>query len=214
MILYSYFRSSAAFRVRIALNLKGLAFDHASVHLLKDGGQQFSDAYREINQTGLVPTLGVGDQFLRQSLAIIEYLEEAYPDPPLLPAEPLDRAYVRSIALDIACEIHPQNNLRVLNYLKDNQNISEIERMSWYRHWIMVGFQSLEAGLSREARVGNLVYGDQPTIADLCLVPQVFNARRFDIDLSLFPIISRVADYAMTIEAFRLAAPALQSDAE
>jgi maleylacetoacetate isomerase len=214
MKLYSYFRSSASYRVRVALALKGLPYEYAPVHLLKGGGQQLSPVYRELNSDGLVPTLEDGPQVLTQSLAIIEYLNELHPEPPLLPAAPADRAYVRSVALQVASEIHPVNNLRVLQYLKRRFNISEEQKSEWYQHWIDVGFSSLESRLKSEPRVGDYVFGSAPTIADLCLVPQVWNARRFEIPLNRYPIISRLAANAMKLDAFRQADPAAQPDAE
>lgn len=214
MKLYSYFRSSAAYRVRIALNLKGLDYEYAPVHLLRDGGQQLKPEYRELNPDGIVPTLIVGDDVLNQSLAIIEYLEETHPEPPLLPRAPVDRAFVRAIALQVACEIHPLDNLRVLKYLKHQVKTPDDVKDAWYAHWVEAGFESLEKRLASDRRVGALCFGDTPTVADLCLVPQVFNARRFKIDMSRFPTIERIADHAGQIDAFQRAAPAQQPDAE
>jgi maleylpyruvate isomerase len=214
MKLYSYFRSSAAYRVRIALNLKGLDYDYAPVHLLREGGQQLKPEYRELNADGIVPTLVDGDDVLTQSLAIVEYLEETHPEPALLPRNPLDRAFVRSVALQIACEIHPVDNLRILKYLKHQMKAPDEVRDAWYRHWIESGFASLEKRLSSDNRVGALTFGDTPTIADLCIVPQVWNARRFNIDLTPYPTIVRIADRADQIEAFAKAAPSQQPDAE
>lgn len=214
MKLYSYFRSSAAYRVRIALNLKGLGYEYAGVHLLRDGGQQLKPEYRALNPDGIVPTLVDGDDVLTQSLAIIEYLDETHPEPPLLPRNPSDRAFVRSVALAVACEIHPIDNLRVLKYLKHQLKVPDEAKDAWYRHWIETGFASLEKRLAGDRRVGALTFGDTPTIADLCIVPQVFNARRFDIDLSPYPTIERIADNANQIDAFQRAAPAQQPDAE
>jgi maleylacetoacetate isomerase len=214
MKLYSYFRSSASYRVRIALALKGLPYEYAAVHLLRGGGQQLASVYRELNPDGLVPTLEDGPQVLSQSLAIIEYLDELYPDPPVLPSAPADRAYVRSVALQVACEIHPVNNLRVIQYLKKRLSISDEQKSEWYQHWIDVGFGSLERRLSSEHRVGDFVFGRTPTIADLCLVPQVWNARRFEIPLNRYPTISRLAANAMALDAFAQAEPSKQPDAE
>jgi maleylpyruvate isomerase len=212
--LYSYFRSSAAYRVRIALNLKGLDYEYAPVHLLRDGGQQLKPEYRALNPDGIVPTLVDGDEVLSQSLAIIEYLEETHPEPPLLPRAPADRAFVRAIALQVACEIHPLDNLRVLKYLKHQVKTPEDVKDAWYAHWVETGFTSLEKRLAGDQRVGALCFGDTPTVADLCLVPQVFNARRFKIDMSRFPTLERIADHADQIDAFQRAAPAQQPDAE
>ncbi|AYZ66368.1 maleylacetoacetate isomerase [Burkholderia multivorans] len=214
MKLYSYFRSSASYRVRIALHLKQLPFDYVPVHLLRDGGQQLKDEYRALSPDSLVPTLVDGDAALQQSLAIVEYLDETHPEPPLLPKAPLDRAYVRSIALQIACEIHPLNNLRVLKYLKHMLQVPEEAKNDWYRHWIEAGFATLEARLANDPRTGRLCFGDTPTLADICVVPQVFNANRFAIDTSRFPTIQRIYDYAMTLDAFKAAAPGAQPDAE
>lgn len=214
MKLYSYFRSSAAYRVRIALNLKGLDYEYAPVHLLRDGGQQLQPDYRALNPDGIVPTLVDGDDVLTQSLAIVEYLEETHPEPPLLPRAPADRAFVRSIALSVACEIHPLDNLRVLKYLKHQVKAPDEVKDAWYAHWVESGFEALEKRLSADKRVGAFCFGDTPTVADLCLVPQVFNARRFKIDLGRFPTIERIADHADTLDAFQRAAPAQQPDAE
>ncbi|WP_175877546.1 maleylacetoacetate isomerase [Burkholderia sp. BCC0097] len=214
MKLYSYFRSSASYRVRIALNLKQLPFDYAPVHMLRDGGEQLKDAYRALNPDGVVPTLIDGDATLQQSLAIIEYLDETHPEPALLPKQPVDRAYVRAVALQIACEIHPLNNLRVLKYLKHTLKVPEDAKNAWYRHWIEAGFDTLETRLANDPRTGKLCFGDTPTLADVCLVPQVFNANRFSIDTTRFPTIQRIVDHAATIDAFKAAEPGAQPDAE
>ncbi|MDB5835326.1 MAG: maleylacetoacetate isomerase [Caballeronia sp.] len=214
MKLYSYFRSSAAYRVRIALNLKGLAYEYAPIHLLRDGGQQLKPDYRELNPDGIVPTFIDGDNVLTQSLAIIEYLDEMHPEPALLPGTPLDRAFVRSVALQIACEIHPVDNLRILKYLKHTLKVGDEAKDAWYRHWLESGFESLEKRLANDSRVGKLCFGDTPTLADLCLVPQVYNARRFNLDMSRYPTIERIADHAAQIDAFARAAPGQQPDAE
>jgi maleylpyruvate isomerase len=214
MKLYSYFRSSAAYRVRIALNLKNLAYETMPVHLLRSGGEQLTAEYRKLNPDGVVPTLVDGDVVLQQSLAIIEYLDETHPQPPLLPSDPADRAYVRAVALQVACEVHPLDNLRVLRYLKHQLGVSEEAKNAWYRHWVENGFDSLEARLASEPRVGKLVFGDEPTLADLCLVPQIFNAQRFNIDTQRYPTIQRIYDYASGLDAFARAAPGAQPDAE
>ena len=214
MKLYSYFRSSAAYRVRIALNLKGLGYDYAPIHLLRDGGEQLKPEYRELNPDGIVPTLVDGDDVLTQSIAIIEYLEETHPEPTLLPGSALDRAFIRSVALQVACEIHPVDNLRVLKYLKHTLKVGEEAKDTWYRHWLESGFSSLEKRLANDPRVGALCFGNTPTLADLCLVPQVFNARRFNLDMSRYPTIERIADHAGQIDAFARAAPGQQPDAE
>lgn len=214
MKLYSYFRSSAAYRVRIALNLKGLDYDYAPVHLLRDGGEQLKPEYRELNPDGIVPTLVDGDDVLTQSIAIIEYLEETHPEPALLPGTALDRAFIRSVALQVACEIHPIDNLRVLKYLKHTLKVGEEAKDTWYRHWLETGFSSLEKRLANDPRVGKLCFGNTPTLADLCLVPQVFNARRFNIDMSRYPTVERIVDHAGQIDAFARAAPGQQPDTE
>ncbi|MDR5853489.1 maleylacetoacetate isomerase [Caballeronia sp. LZ062] len=214
MKLYSYFRSSAAYRVRIALNLKGLDYEYEGVHLLRDGGAQLKPEYRALNPDGIVPTLVVDGDVLTQSLAIIEYLDETHPEPPLLPRGASDRAFVRSVALQVACEIHPLDNLRVLKYLKHQVKVPDEAKDAWYRHWVETGFESLEKRLATDSRVGKLTFGDTPTIADLCIVPQVFNARRFGIDLAPYPTIERIADFANQIDGFMRAAPAQQPDAE
>ncbi|KAA0178696.1 maleylacetoacetate isomerase [Cupriavidus cauae] len=212
--LYSYFRSSAAFRVRIALALKGLPFEYVPVHLLKDGGQQLSEQYRALNANALVPTLLDDDHALSQSMAIVEYLDETHPEPALLPGTALDRAYVRALAQSIACEIHPLNNLRVLKYLKHTLGVSEEAKDAWYRHWIEIGFDGLEATLTREGKAGRFCFGDTPTLADICLVPQVFNAQRFQVGLEPYPTIVRIFDACMELPAFQQAAPKAQPDAE
>ena len=214
MKLYSYFRSSAAYRVRIALNLKGLAYEYAPIHLLRDGGEQLKPDYRGLNPDGIVPTFIEGDNVLTQSLAIIEYLEETHPEPALLPGTPLDRAFIRSVALQIACEIHPVDNLRVLKYLKHTLKVGDEAKDAWYRHWLESGFESLEKRLANDSRVGKLCFGNTPTLADLCLVPQVFNAQRFNLDMSRYPTIERIANHAGQIDAFARAAPGQQPDAE
>ena len=214
MKLYSYFRSSAAYRVRIALNLKGLPYDILPVHLLKDGGQHCAPDYTERNPDALVPTMTLDDgSVLHQSLAMIEYLEEVHPTPSLLPGTALDRAYVRGIAQHVACDIHPVDNLRVLGYLK-RLGVDDEARNAWYRHWIEVGFTSLETRLAKSARAGLFALGDTPTMADACLVPQIFNAHRFKVDMTAFPTLQRIYEHAGTLDAFARAAPAAQPDAE
>jgi maleylpyruvate isomerase len=210
MILYDYFRSSAAFRVRIALNLKGLAYERRFIHLRK--GDQRAPEYRGKNPQGLVPTLEVGGRHLTQSLAIIEYLEERHSHPALLPAGAEDRAWVRSIALAIACDIHPIDNLRVLQYLAKKLDVAEPARDDWYRHWIREGFEAIEAQLA--GRSGRHCFGDTPTLADVCLVPQVFNSQRLSLDLAPYPRIRAIHESCMALPAFADAQPSRQPDAE
>ena len=214
LTLYTYFRSSASFRVRIALNLKGLPYESVPVHLVRDGGQQLLPEFRALNPDALVPVLLDGGQTLHQSLAIIEYLDEIHPTPALLPKAALDRAQVRALALDVACEIHPLNNLRVLKYLKHELKVPEEAKNGWYRHWIELGFASLEKRLSASSHTGDFCFGDTPTMADCCLIPQIFNAQRFDVDLSPYPTIRRIHAHCMTLDAFSKAAPGAQPDAE
>lgn len=214
MKLYSYFRSSAAYRVRIALNLKGLAYETVPVHLMKDGGQQLSDSYRSLNPTALVPTLVDGEFAVGQSMAILEYLEETHPSPALLPADARGRARVRAIAQTIACDIHPLNNLRVLKYLKHQMGVGEEAKNAWYRHWIAQGLAAVEAMLAAGPETGRYCHGDQVTFADLCLVPQLFNARRFGCDESAFPNIARIDAACAELAAFQQAAPSNQPDSE
>lgn len=213
MNLYSYFRSSAAYRVRIALNLKGLAYRTLPVHLLRDGGEQHRPAYRAVNPAGLVPALEDRGHTLTQSLAILEYLEEQYPQTPLLPQGSADRARVRAIAQSIACEIHPLNNLRVLQYLTDNLGLGEEQKNAWYRHWVGEGLGAVERLLADDPRTGAFCHGDRPTLADCCLVPQVFNARRFGCKLDAMPAILAIVARCQSLEAFQRAAPEHQPDA-
>jgi maleylacetoacetate isomerase len=210
--LYTYFRSSAAFRVRIALNLKGLAYEPAFVHLPK--GEHRDASYARLNRQGLLPTLDDGGVLLNQSLAIIEYLEETRPAPALLPKDPAGRARVRSLALLVACEIHPLNNLRTLQHLRRALGQDEEQIKAWYRHWIADGLAKLEAELAQTKGTGRHCHGDSPTVADCCLVPQVFNAKRYDSDLAPYPTVMRVFDACMKLDAFERAQPSKQPDAE
>ena len=212
MILYDYFRSSAAFRVRIALGLKGLAAERRFIHLRK--AEQRSPAYLAINPHGFVPMLVDGTACLTQSLAIIEYLEETHPEPPLLPGSPEERAWVRSVALAVACDIHPLNNTRVLGYLEHSLGLEQQARDAWYRHWIGEGLAAIEKMLAARPGRGTICLGALPTIADLCLVPQVFNAQRFKCPLDGVPKIMSVFDACMRLPAFDLAQPSKQADAE
>lgn len=213
MILYDYFRSSAAYRVRIALNLKGLDYEQVPVDLVR--GEQSAESHRAKHPQGLVPALDIGNgAVLTQSLAIIEYLNEVRPEPPLLPGEAVDRARVRALALAVACEIHPVNNLRVLKYLTGPLEASEDSKLGWYRHWVAEGFEGLEGMLAGSIGPGRFCHGDAPTLADVCLVPQVFNARRFECDLTPFPHIQRIAAACEDLSAFRQAEPGRQPDAK
>jgi maleylacetoacetate isomerase/maleylpyruvate isomerase len=212
MKLHNYFRSSASYRVRIALNLKGLAFDYIPVHLSRDGGEQFTPAFRSVNAEALVPVLRSGGDTLTQSLAIIEYLDEVYPDPPLLPATAGGRARVRSLAQAIACDIHPLNNLRVLRYLTGSLGLSDEVKNVWYRHWVALGLEALEARLSTEPATGRFCHGEQPGLADCCLVPQLYNARRFQCDLSTYPTLLAIEDHCQALDAFLQAMPDRQPD--
>lgn len=212
LTLYTYWRSSAAYRVRIALAYKQLAATQIPVHLLKDGGQQKADAYKALNPAMLVPTLQHDELTLNQSLAIIEYLDATYPEQPLLPRDAAKAAVVRALALDIACDIHPLNNLRVLQYLTGTLGLSEQQKTDWILHWLQQGFQALELRLTQTA--GLYAVGDQVTLADLCLVPQVYNALRFQLDLSPFPIIQRIYQQCLTQPAFIAASPEQQADAQ
>jgi maleylacetoacetate isomerase len=214
MKLYNYFRSSASFRVRIALALKGLDYEYASVHLVKGGGEQFAAEFRAMNPAALVPVLDDDGIVVTQSLAIIEYLDETRPQPPLLPADAAGRARVRAIALAIACEIHPLNNLRVLGYLSKTLSVSDEQRNTWYRHWVETGLATVEAVLAGDAHTGLCCHGDTPTLADICLVPQIFNAQRFKARLDHVPTVMRIHEHCLTLPAFAKAVPALQPDAE
>lgn len=210
MKLYTYFRSSAAFRVRIALNVKDLRYESLFVHLAK--GEHRGPEYAKVNPQGLLPTLELDNGIrLNQSLAIIEYLEDKYPRPPLLPSDAVGKARVRGLAALVACEIHPLNNLRVLQHLKRSLGQSEEQVNAWYRHWIADGLAKLEAQLDPKAK---FAYGDAPTMADCCLVPQIFNAKRYDCNLASYPTTMRVFEQCMRLEAFDRAQPAKQPDAE
>jgi len=212
--LYTYFRSSAAYRVRIALNLKGLAYEAIPVHLLLSGGEQHGAAFVDQNPAHLVPVLEDATLVLTQSLAIIEYLEETYPTPALLPGRAAERAKVRAVALAIACDVHPLNNLRVMQYLGGNLGASEEARSAWSHHWIELGFSALERHLAESGSGGSFCYGDTPTLADCCLVPQVFNARRAKCVLDGYPTLMRIYENCIRLPAFERAAPGAQPDAE
>jgi maleylpyruvate isomerase len=212
--LYSYFRSSAAFRVRIALNLKNIAPNYRFVHLLKDGGQQHAPTYARVNPQELVPTLVHDGHAIGQSLAIMEYLDEVKPEPPLLPKDPASRARVRQLAYAVACDIHPIDNLRVLNYLRKPMGHNDDEVMAWFTHWIDLGLGAIETMLSGSSETGRFCHGDTPTLADICLIPQLANARRGRTNLDAFPTVKRIEAACFELPAFDNAQPQKQPDAE
>ena len=212
MQLYNYFRSSASFRVRIALALKELPYEYIPVHLTKS--EQLKPPFADILPTRLVPVLRDGDVRLSQSLAIIEYLDETHPEPPLLPAGALGRARVRALALDMACEIHPLNNLRVLRYLVKEMKVSDDDKNRWYKHWIEIGLEAVERQLLADPQTGRFCHGDAPTLADITLVPQIFNAQRMDCRLDHFPTVMRIFDACMRVPAFERSQPSACTDAE
>ena len=214
MKLYTYFRSSAAYRVRIALNLKGLAYEAVPVHLLRGGGEQLGEAYRAVNPSALLPALDDDGAIIHQSLAILEYLEELHPHTPLLPADALGRARVRALSQTVACDTHPLTNLRVLKYLQGPLGLSDEVKLEWYRHWLGEGMAMLEAHLAGAPQTGRYCHGDTPTLADCCLVPQVFNAQRFEVDLAPYPTLARIHAQCEQLPAFQLAHPSRQPDAE
>jgi maleylacetoacetate isomerase len=209
--LYSYFRSSASFRVRIALALKGLPYDYVPVHLLKS--EHLKPPYDTMLPAHLVPLLKDGDALIGQSIAIIEYLDETHPQPPLLPADALGRARVRALSLDIACEIHPLNNLRVLRYLVHEMKLSEDDKTKWYRHWVGTGLETVEHQLAHSPATGRFCHGDVPTLADVLLVPQIFNAQRMECPLDKLPTVMRVFGECMQLDAFTAAQPSACPDA-
>ena len=214
MRLYTYFRSSAAYRVRIALNLKRLDYTSVPVHLLRGGGEQLTDQFAQRNAARLVPVLEDGDTTLTQSLAIIEYLEETHPAPALLPAGAAARARVRSLALGIACDIHPLNNLRVQRYLKSSFGLDDAQRDDWTRHWIALGFEAAERTLATDSQTGSFCHGEYPTLADCCLVPQIANSQRVQLPLDAYPTLRRINENCLRLRAFTDAAPSAQPDAE
>jgi maleylpyruvate isomerase len=213
MKLYTYFRSSAAFRARIALNLKGIDYESIAVDLRPAASAQRAPEFLALNPQGLVPALVDGNDTLAQSLAIIEYLDEIHPEPPFLPRAPLDRARVRALALAVACDMHPLNNLRVLNYLRSPLGHNDDAVNDWYRHWIASGFQALEAEVRRASTDGKHMFGSAVTLADICIVPQMYNARRFKCDLGLYPTLHSICAHLESLPAFAKAVPEAQPDA-
>ena len=213
LVLYSYWRSSAAYRVRIGLNLKRLAYEIVPVHLVRDGGEQRTEDYREINPQQLVPVLQHGQRRLRQSLAILDYLDEVWPDRPLLPATARGRQRVRALAQVVACDIHPLNNLRVLQYLGGEWNVPQPERDAWARHWMAEGFSAFEQLLADNPATHEFCDGQAPTVADCCLIPQLYNARRFGLDLAPYPTLLRIEAACLALPAFDAARPERQPDA-
>ena len=214
LVLHNSFRSSAPYRLRIGVHLKGLPFEYVSVHLNRDGGEQFKPAFSARNPQHLVPVLSDGGDDISQSLAIIEYLDETYPDVPLLPSAPLARARVRALSLAMACDIHPLNNLRVLKYLTGPLGADEGAKAAWIEHWHKAGLTALEAKLASDSERGRFCVGDTPTMADCCLVPQLFPARRFGMDLAPFPTLLAIDAACQALPAFQLAHPARQPDSE
>lgn len=211
--LFSYWRSSAAYRVRIGLNLKGLSYEIVPVHLVRDGGEQHGVEFRKANPQGLVPVLQHGQRMLRQSLAILEYLDEVWPQPALLPATSRDRQRVRALAQLVACDIHPLNNLRVLQYFEGTWGVPQPERDAWVQHWMVEGLAAFEAMLDDHPSTGAFCDGHMPTIADCSLVPQLYNARRFGVSLTPYPTILRIEQACLALPAFDAARPERQPDA-
>ena len=211
MQLYNYFRSSASYRVRIALALKGLDYDYLPVHLAKN--EQFQESYTTLSATRLVPLLKDGDQYLTQSLAIIEYLDETHPQPPLLPGDAFARARIRALALDVACEIHPLNNLRVLRYLVHEMKLDDDAKNRWYRHWVETGLEAVEQQLVGHPMTGRFCHGDMPTLADCVLVPQIHNAQRLACRLDHVPTVMRAFEACMQLPAFATTQPSAYPEA-
>lgn len=207
MKLYDYYRSTACYRVRLALSLKNIAYEKIEVHLLNNGGEQNTPQYQQVNPQSLVPSLDVNGFILTQSLSIIEYLDETYPTHPLLPQDPLTKASLRSLALLVACDIHPLNNLRIINRLKEEFSANDIQIQEWYHHWLKVGFDAFEAKLAHLERTEPVCFGNTVSLADICLIPQVYNAKRFNFAMDNYPIINEINTYCMQIEAFQRAAP-------
>jgi maleylacetoacetate isomerase len=212
LTLYSYFRSSAAYRVRIVLGLKELTYDQIAIHLVRNGGEQHAASYLAINPQGLLPSLKHDEAILTQSTSICEYIDEVWPEPALLPRAPLQRAYVRSLVAAIACDIHPIDNLRVLAYLTEKIGVSEEQKLAWYRHWILEGFTALERLITSHGYAGRYCCGDTVGLADACLVPQIYNARRFNIALTAFPRLTAIDQACAELPAFAAAHPDRQPD--
>ena len=213
LTLYSYWRSSAAYRVRIGLNIKGLDYRIQPVHLVRDGGEQRAENYRALNPQQLVPTLLHGERRIIQSMAILEYLDECWPKPALLPADARGRARVRALSQLVACDIHPLNNLRVLQYLKRELGAEQSATDEWTRHWMREGFSAMQAMLADSTETGTFCHGESPTMADCCLIPQLYNARRFELDLAPYPELTRIETNALALPAFDRARPENQPDA-
>ncbi|QBB71860.1 maleylacetoacetate isomerase [Pseudolysobacter antarcticus] len=213
LTLFGYWRSSAVYRVRIALNLKGLEYRNLPVHLIENGGEQHKPEFRALNPQELIPVLQDGQRVIRQSLAIIEYLEESFAGPRLLPVDPRDRAHVRAIALAIACDIHPLNNLRVLQYLDRDLGVEPAGRDRWVQHWLSKGLSAIEALLSDDDVVGAYCHGDMPGLADAFLIPQIYNAQRFSVDMTPFPQLQKIYANCLVLPAFERAKPENQPDA-
>lgn len=207
MKLYDYYRSTTCYRVRIALNIKNINYEKINIHLVNHGGEHHSPEYRKVNPQGLVPSLEVNGQVISQSLAIINYLDETYPSPPLLPQNAMDRATVSSLALIVACDMHPLNNLRVLNRLKEQFKASESQITEWYHQWIKVGFDAFEAKLQNLPRHHPFCFGSTVSLADLCLIPQVYNAHRFHFAMDNYPLINEINAHCLTLEEFQKASP-------
>jgi maleylacetoacetate isomerase len=214
LVLYSYWRSSAAFRVRIALNLKGLHYETRAIHLLREGGEQHTPAYAALNPQELLPTLLDGERVLTQSMAILEYLDETRPQPPLLPGDAAGRARVRALAQVVGCDIHPIGNLRVLQWIDSQFNADDEQKSVWMRHWVSSGLHALETMLASSKDTGRYCHGDTPGLADACLVPQVYNARRWKVPLGDYPTILRIDATCATLDAFHHAMPEQQPDAQ
>lgn len=214
LILYTYYRSSSAYRVRIALNFKGLSFQSRYVRLLEEDGDQHAEEYLGINPQGLVPTLIDGEQRIMQSIAIIEYLQERYPQPSLLPDKLDKRVQVRAFANIICCDIQPLNNLRVLSYLQEQLDCTQQQRQAWYQHWIIQGLSAMENLLSAKQLTSDFCFGNSPSMADICLVPQIYNAHRYHCDMTAYPRINRIYEHCLQLEPFKQAAPEQQLDAQ